>query len=841
MLLWVTHLVRLQLALTCCWALDCHEMASSPDFTLPGDYLLSGLFPLHSDCLQVRHSPQVTLCDRANSFNGHGYHLFQAMRLSVEQINNSTALLPNVTLGYELQDVCSESATVYAVLHALSRQGTYHVEMQGDLYQYSPRAMAVIGPDTTNNAGTAAALLSPFLVPLISYEASSMVLSAKQLYPSFLRTIPSDRYQVETIVLLLQTFGWIWISLVGSSGDYGELGVEALEDLATQQGICIAYKGIVHSSARVGDQEMQGMMRGLVQARTTVVVVFSSRQLAKVFFGSVILANLTGKVWIASEDWAISTHISRMSGIQGIGMVLGVAIQQRLVPGLEEFEEAYARANKGAPRPCSRGSWCSTNQLCRECQAFTAYTMPMLGAFSMSSAYNVYQAVYAVAHGLHQLLGCVSGSCSKGQVYPWQLLEQIYKVNFLLHEDTVAFDKNGDPLGSYDIIAWDWSGPMWTFRVVGSSTWPPVQLDINKTNIRWPGKDNQVPTSVCTRDCAEGHHRVVVGFYHCCFECVPCEAGTFLNKSDLYRCQPCGREEWSPEASHTCFPRTEVVLTWRWPISWVLLAANTLLLLLLVGTTGLFAWHLDTPVVKSAGGRLCFLMLGSLAGGSCSLYGFFVEPTLPMCLLRQALFSLGFAIFLSCLMIRSFHLVIIFKFATKVPTSYHAWVRNHGPGLFVMLSSMAQVLICLTWLVVWTPLPTREYRRFPQLVVLECTEAISPGFLLAFTYNGLLSVSAFACSYLGKDLPENYNEAKCVTFSLLLNFVSWITFFTMASVYQGPLLSVINVLAALTSLSGGFSGYFLPKCYVILCRPDLNNTEHFQASIQDYSRRCGST
>lgn len=172
---------------------------------------------------------------------------------------------------------------------------------------------------------------------------------------------------------------------------------------------------------------------------------------------------------------------------------------------------------------------------------------------------------------------------------------------------------------------------------------------------------------------------------------------------------------------------------------------------------------------------------------------------------------------------------------------YQAWVQNHGPRLFVVISSMAQLLICVTWLAVWTPLPTREYQRFPQLVVLDCTEANSPGFMVAFAYNGLLSVSAFACSYLGKDLPENYNEAKCVTFSLLLNFVSWIGFFTTASVYQGKYLPAVNVLAALSSLSSGFSGYFLPKCYVILCRPDLNSTEHFQASIQDYTRRCGST
>ena len=201
----------------------------------------------------------------------------------------------------------------------------------------------------------------------------------------------------------------------------GQLGVQALEDQATQQGICVACKDIVPFSAQPGDERTQSMMRCLAQARTTVVVVFSGRQLARVFFESVVLAKLTAKVWVASEDWAISRHVSNVSGIWGISTVLGVAIPQRRVPGLKEFEEAYVGADKGALSPCLRGSWCSSKQLCRECWASTAQKMPTLGAFSVGSAYNVYQAVYAVAHSLHQLLGCASGVCSRGWVYPWQV------------------------------------------------------------------------------------------------------------------------------------------------------------------------------------------------------------------------------------------------------------------------------------------------------------------------------------------------------------------------------------------------------------------------------------
>lgn len=66
MLLQAARLVGLQLSLSlfCCWAFSCHSTESSQDFSLPGDYLLAGLFPIHSDYLEVRSRPMVTLCDR---------------------------------------------------------------------------------------------------------------------------------------------------------------------------------------------------------------------------------------------------------------------------------------------------------------------------------------------------------------------------------------------------------------------------------------------------------------------------------------------------------------------------------------------------------------------------------------------------------------------------------------------------------------------------------------------------------------------------------------------------------------------------------------------------------
>uniref|UniRef100_A0A4X2M1S1 G-protein coupled receptors family 3 profile domain-containing protein n=1 Tax=Vombatus ursinus TaxID=29139 RepID=A0A4X2M1S1_VOMUR len=578
-----SHLVYLPLFISCLFS--CQEMETPSDFKMPGDHVIAGLFAIHS-VLEVRGRPEVTLCERSKTFNAHGYHLFQAMRYAIEEINNSSSLLPNITLGYELYDICSKSASLYATLSILSQPRGNHIKIPENFFSYYPKAVAVIGPSSSEQTAISASLLSTFLIP--------------------------------------------------------------------------------------------------------------------------------------------------------------------------------------------------------------------------------------------------------------QLLEEIKKVDFMLLGNSVSFNENGDPFSGYDIVTWDWNGPNWTFKVIGASTGDPVHLEIDQTKIHWYKGKKQVPRSVCSEDCLAGEARRIVGLHHCCFECVPCPAGTFLNSSDHYLCHPCQKEEWSPEGSQTCFNRTIEFLAWHHPVSLVLMGANTLLLLLLAGVASLFAWHLDTPVVRSAGGRMCFLMLGSLAGAGCSPYCFLGEPTPLTCLLRQSLFALGFAIFLSCLTIRSFQLVVIFKLSAKMPTLYHSWVQHHGPKIFVVMSSIIQLLICIMWLVAWTPRPTKEYKRFPELVVLECSKNSSPGYLLSILYTWLLSVSCFACSYMGKDLPENYNEAKCITFSLLLYFISWTGLATTYSVYRGKYLPAIDALVIMSSLSGVFSGYFLPKCYIILCRPDLNTTEYFQASIHDYTQRCSS-
>ncbi|NWW94479.1 TS1R1 protein, partial [Rhynochetos jubatus] len=567
------------------------------------------------------------------------------------------------------------------------------VEVLPAFRRQESEAVAVVGPDSTRLALTAAAVLGIFLVPEISYEASQETLSLKRLYPSFLRTIPSDRQQVKAIFLLLRRFGWTWVVLLGSDNTYGREGLDALYKLLSASDVCVAYRGIIPRNKDASSTELHNLVQILTDLRVNVTVVFANRGSVRPFFEVVVQRNVTGMVWVGSEDWSLAQTVWQVPGIQSIGSVIGMTVEKMESAMLERFE-SWKMAEESSATDCADGGGSARldcTQRCTRCRALAAAP----DMYDAQASFSVYSAVYAVAHGLHDLLGCASGVCSKGRVYPWQLLQKIKRVNFTLYKSLISFDANGDIRKGYDIVAWKWSGPSWAFDVIGTFSGNPDRLSVDQAKIPWHTPDGQAPPSVCSQPCQPGEKRLQRSRHRCCFSCVACPAGTFLNRSDPYGCQSCGVDEWAPARSEVCFNRTVEFLSWSEPLSWALLTPAVLLVLLMAALAVLFALHASTPVVKAAGGKMCFLMLGSLACACSSLFCHFGEPTRHTCLLRLPLFAISFAVFLSCVATRSFQLICIFKLNARWPALYEAWLRRRGPPLFIAASTAAQAALCL--------------------------------------------------------------------------------------------------------------------------------------------------
>ncbi|XP_012512382.1 PREDICTED: taste receptor type 1 member 2 [Propithecus coquereli] len=817
------------------------EPAENSDFYLTGDYLLGGLFSLHANVKGTVHLNylQVPKC-KEYEMKVLGYNLMQAMRFAVEEINNHSSLLPGVLLGYEMVDVCYISNNVQPVLYFLA-QKDYFLPIQEDYSSYVPRVVAVIGPDNSESVVTVANFLSLFLLPQITYSAISDQLRNKHRFPALLRTMPSADHHVEAIAQLMLHFRWNWIVVLVSSDDYGRDNGQRLSERLTGRDICIAFQESLPAPQpnQVATPEEHSRLGAIVdklqQSTARVVVVFSPDLALHNFFREVLRRNFTGVVWIASESWAIDPVLHSFTELRHAGTFLAVTTQSVPIPGFSEFRVRRWQAGPPSGRN-SQGSTC--NQECDECFNTTKSFNTILTLSGERVVYGVYSAVYAVAHALHSLLGCGETNCTKEVVYPWQLLKEIWKVNFTLLGHQIIFDHEGDMAMPLDIIQWQWNMSQSPFQSIAS--YYPAQRQLkNISYISWHTPNNTVPVSMCSKSCQPGQRKKPVGTHSCCFECIDCLPGTFLNQTaDEYDCQSCPNNKWSHRSGTSCFRRRLAFLEWHEAPTIIVAMLAALGFFSTLAIMVIFWRHFQTPMVRSAGGPMCFLMLTPLLVAYMVVPVYVGSPTVSTCLCRQTLFPICFTICISCITVRSFQIVCIFKMASRLPRAYSYWVRYHGPYVSVGFITALKVATVVGILLTTSPNPTtRADPDDPQIMILSCNPNFRGLLLFSTGLDLALSVVGFSFAYMGKELPTNYNEAKFITLSMTFYFTSSVSLCTFMSVYSGVLVTIMDLLVTVLNLLAISLGYFGPKCYMILFYPERNTQAYFNSMIQGYTMR----
>lgn len=221
------------------------------------------------------------------------------------------------------------------------------------------------------------------------------------------------------MIQILVRFNWTWIALLGSDNSYGIQGMQGLSQQASLYNVCIAYQAVIPAATDKTKQYMQDMVKNILKTKVNTIVVFANKRRAAGFFPFVIDQNVTGKVWIGTEDWSVASTVSSIPGISTIGTVLGVAVQYTEFRGFEDFERLSVPRLKeiGLNSPFKHSVPCMQNTKLYEI-AIQGFSMSQ---YDVVSSFNVYKAVYAVAHALHNILHCDSGLCQKYNVQPWEV------------------------------------------------------------------------------------------------------------------------------------------------------------------------------------------------------------------------------------------------------------------------------------------------------------------------------------------------------------------------------------------------------------------------------------
>ncbi|MBN3324577.1 CASR protein, partial [Atractosteus spatula] len=800
----------------------------------PGDILFGGVFEVHLSVtypeLPFTSKPDQLRCGR---FSLSAFQKAQSMAFAIEEINRDPALLPNITLGYRLYDNCVNLAVALRAATAL-------ISGEDDSFtDYSctgtPPVLAIVGDPGSTNSIAVSRILGLFRVPMISYYATCACLSNRKKFPSFFRTIPSDAFQVKAMVQIIRHYGWTWVGVIASSDDYGQSAVKSFTEQIAHFG-CISFSETlpsVSSKARILE-----IVKTIRRSTARVIVVFSPGAHFIPVVEEIVLQNITDRQWIASEAWTTSTVIQSKENFQSFGGTIGIAIRRGEIPGLETFLlqiQPMSDSNNNLLRQfwenifdCkfqAKSIDLESNKICSGTEDIKKTKTAYSDVSELRASYNVYKAVYALAHSLHNLMSCEPGkgpfqnnSCADiTTVQPWQLLHYLARVNFTTHYgDRVSFDENGDALAIYDVMNWqradDGSVKTVTIGLFDESAPAGQELTLNEDRIFWNFDSNKPPRSVCSESCQPGTRKATSLYWKNYVSL------SFLDTIECFKCPP---DFWPNPSRDQCVLKEIEFLSYEEPLGISLTSVSVFGGCISTAVLAVFIYYRNTPIVRANNSELSFLLLLSLIlCFLCSLL-FIGQPLHLTCMLRHVVFGISFVLCISCILVKTIVVIMAFR-ATLPDNNVMKWFGAAQQRGTVFVFTVIQALICIIWLSTASPVPFKNTQYQNSKIIFQCHVGSITGFSFLLGYIGLLASVCFLLAFLARNLPDNFNEAKFITFSMLIFCAVWIAFVPAYVSSPGKYSDAVEIFAILASSFGLLIAIFAPKCYIILIHPEKN-------------------
>ncbi|XP_066566566.1 extracellular calcium-sensing receptor-like [Amia ocellicauda] len=824
-----------------------------PQFSKEGDIIIGGVFSFHVNPILVnpefKANPEQIKCEGLSPVE---LQYPQTIIFAIEEINNRSDILPNISLGYKIYDACrTVSLSIKASLALMN------VEQKNLSDQSCTKATtvhAIIGHSSSTPTIGIATTVGPFGIPLISHSATCACLSNREEFPTFFRTIPSDYYQSRALAKLVKHFGWTWVGAIKNDDDYGNNGMAIFIQAAKQEGICIEYSEAIYRT-HPRDKFLK-VVDIVKKSSSKVIVAFTTYVEMDLLVKELLIQNITGLQWVGSEAWITDRYLASSENYKILHGAIGLAIPNVQIPGLKDFflnvHPSNTPGNTGFNEFWESTFSCSltdeNSNRCTGMETLKGINNQYTDVSDMGILNNVYKAVYAVAHALHNLFTCKNGQgpfqnktcANKNNTDPWQVLHYLKEVNFTSwNGEKVYFDENGDPAARYALVNWQLKKEgITTFEVIGlyDASLPEGQRFVmNEVSAVWAGDRDEVPKSVCSESCLPGTRKAIVkGKPICCFDCIACAEGEVSNTTDSVDCAKCPAEYRSNEQKNQCLLKMVEFLSFQESMGIVLVSCSVFGAFLTISAAIIFFWYRCTPIVRANNSELSFLLLFSLTLCFLCSLTFIGRPSEWSCMLRHTAFGITFVLCISCVLGKTIVVLMAFR-ATLPGNNIMKWFGPTQQRLSVLAFTLIQVLICVLWLTISPPFPHKNTQYYKEKIILECDVGSAVGFYAVLGYIGFLSAMCFVLAFLARNLPDNFNEAKFITFSMLIFCAVWITFIPAYISSPGKFTVAVEIFAILASSFGLLFCIFLPKCYIILLKPEKNTKKHLMGKIPSKS------
>ncbi|XP_060232220.1 vomeronasal type-2 receptor 26-like [Meriones unguiculatus] len=826
--------------------LSCHYYRE-PSTYMEADIILSTFIPIHIPLDLLRNVQNIFESEpslRWNTFlfRWKNYQILLTIYFAIEEINKDSQLLPNVSMGFHVYNAFNSNIrTLEGPLMLLSGKSDYIPNYKCKMQHKTLGIISGTRPEFSAAIGT---LLELYKVPQVTYGPFDTKLNDKVTFPSLYQMSPKYSSLVHGVISLLLYFGWNWVGLFVVDELKGKEFLSHLKAEMASEDICVAFTQKFPAYWKEGLKYVVGLV-DLTQHTQVNVQVFYGDIDDLIFCIDNKFFIAGGKVWIMAKQ-----HFIYLESIANENYLINVFrgsisfSKKRAIPGFKHFLENLTpslypgdfyfykfwidRFFCSPPAfPCKYLKPCPANISLR----IKHKKIEMMTISEPS--YSIWNAVYALAHAFHKMLLSKTEMGSKEDrnmdwLLPWQLhpfLRKIHVTNAA--GDEISFDENKKIMETYDIQNFvEHTKHISLLVKVGEFVFKSPQdqgFFINEVLIKWPSNFNQTPQSVCSQSCGPGFWKVPQEERPiCCFSCVFCPEQHISNQTDQQECISCSSQQYPDPGRIQCLPKTVTFLSFEDPLGMALACTALFCSVSTTAVLGIFLKHRESPIVKANNRTLSYILLISILFCFLCSFLFIGRPNTVSCILQQITFALVFTLAISTVLAKTLTVILAFRVMKPGRTMRRLFVSGVYNAV-IPICVLIQLILSGVWLGTSPPyIDTHVHSEHAHVIIL-CNKGSVTAFYCVLAYLGTLALGSFTMAFLVRNLPDTFNEAKFLTFSMLVFCSVWVTFIPVYQSTKGKAMVAVEVFSILASSAGLLGCIFFPKCYIILLRPDKNS------------------
>ncbi|XP_012888946.1 PREDICTED: vomeronasal type-2 receptor 116-like [Dipodomys ordii] len=834
---------------------------------MDGDVMIAGFFPLYtlgidlSNSEASRQEENIPYGSYSCSHNHHcrhsggcwfifkNYQLVLALAFAIEEINNNPELLHNLTLGFDIYDVYFKAWAVFKNPFSWLF-GKYKIPNYS--CRRDSKSIAVLTGPLGIRSSHIGTLLELYRFPQVKVDFTfgpfDHALSDHNKFPALYQMASKDISIATAMVSLLLHFSWNWVGLLTSDDENGLWVLVKWKEEMAKNKVCVAYELVISSKTVSQMFKLMAVYTQMNKSSANVLMIYGDNESLLDLIMCIEQLLLKGKVCIMNLQWDLTLRKNRfMLGSFHVPLIF--SHHHADVSGFTDFIKAVNPSKYPedfllaklwfVSFNCSDSeSDCVTWDNCLHDASLDWLPGYIFDRTLSGESYHIYNAVYTVAQALHEMLlhqteVQTMGSSKETVPSPAQLHPFIKNIQFYNPVgDQVILDEKSKLEPEYDILnIWNFpEGLQLTVKVGKFSLYAlhGNQLSLSEDMVEWAIGNTETPHSACSDSCGPGFRKSPQeGKADCCFDCNLCPENEIANGTDMDQCVKCPDHQYANTQRTQCLLRAASFLAFGDPLGMALACMALCFSMLTTLVLVMFLKHHDTAIVKANNRALSYILLISLIFCFlCSLL-FLGQPNTVTCILQQTAFGIVFTVAVSTVLAKTVTVVLAFK-ATS-PGRRMRWLLVSGtPNFIIPICTLIQVTLCGLWLGISPPfVDTDTHSEYGHLIIL-CNKGSLTAFYCVLGSLGSLALCSFIVAFLARNLPDTFNEAKFLTFSMLMFCSVWVTFLPVYHSAKGKVMVAVEVFSILASGAGLLGCIFVPKCYNILLMPNRNPLPGFR-------------